>query len=113
MTIPETGSALLPAYLPAPETGDNSWDIRILRKVAPLATTPLIGADLARKPSYIAVIDCEATSTDPQTAEVIDLAVCVLEIDRAGVITGVAELKQSLRDPGMPVPKWLTHKEAV
>jgi len=113
MTIPETGSALLPTYLPAPETGDDSWDIRILRKVAPLATTPLIGPDLARRPTYIGVIDCEATSTDPQTAEVIDLAVCVLEIDRAGVITGIAELKQSLRDPGMPIPKDVTRLTGI
>ncbi|WP_294636523.1 3'-5' exonuclease [uncultured Aquabacterium sp.] len=113
MTIPETGSAELPSYLPAREPCDNSWDIRILRPVAPLATTALIGPDLERGPTYIGVVDCEATSTDPQTAEVIDLAVCVLEIDRAGVITGVAELKQSLRDPGMGIPQKVTRLTGI
>lgn len=113
MTIPETGSAELPSYLPAREPCDDSWDIRILRTVAPLATTALIGPDLERGPNYIGVVDCEATSTDPQTAEVIDLAVCVLEIDRAGVITGVAELKQGLRDPGMPIPKEVTRLTGI
>lgn len=113
MTIPETGSAELPSYLPAREPCDDSWDIRILRTVASLATTALIGPDLERGPSYIGVVDCEATSTDPHTAEVIDLAVCVLEIDRAGVITGVAELKQSLRDPGMAIPKEVTRLTGI
>lgn len=113
MTIPETGSAELPSYLPAREPCDDSWDIRILRPVAPLATTALIGPDLARRPNYIGVVDCEATSIDPQTAEVIDLAVCVLEIDRAGVITGVAELKQSLRDPGIPIPQEVTRLTGI
>ncbi|MDF8335847.1 3'-5' exonuclease [Novosphingobium cyanobacteriorum] len=113
MTIPETCSVLLPSYLPAREPCDDSWDIHILRPVAPLATTPLIGPDLERRPNYIGVVYCEATSTDPQTAEVIDLAVCVLEIDRAGVITGVAELKQSLRDPGMPIPQEVTRLTGI
>lgn len=113
MTIPETCSAELPSYLPAREPYDDSWDIRILRTVAPLATTALIGPDSERRPIYIGVVDCEATSTDPQTAEVIDLAVCVLEIDCAGVITGVAELKQGLRDPGMAIPQEVTRLTGI
>lgn len=113
MTIPETGSAMLPTYLPARETCIDSWDIRLLRKVAPLVETPLAGPARERHLSYIGVVDCEATSTDPQTAEVIDLAVCVLEIDGDGVITGVAELKQGYRDPSMPIPPDVTRLTGI
>ena len=86
--------------------GDNT-DIRILRRVSKLEDFPLAtrGDGPFRR---VAIIDTETTGTDPDTDEVIDIAVVMLEVDAAGEIVGIVTSGQGLRDPGMPIPPLIT-----
>ncbi|WP_374395077.1 3'-5' exonuclease [Sphingopyxis sp.] len=78
-------------------------DVRVLRRVGPIdrlvSDRPAQG-DVRR----IGVVDTEATSTNAQTAELIDIAVAVLLVDAGGDIVGVERTLQSLRDPGAAIP---------
>ena len=78
-------------------------DVRVLRRVGPIDRL------VSDRPAWgnvrrIGVVDTEATSTNAQTAELIDIAVAVLLVDAAGEIVGVERTLQSLRDPGAPIP---------
>ena len=69
------------------DSGDP--DIRILRRVSTLDDFPL--APRGEGPfQRIALLDTETTGTNPDTDEVIDIAVVVLEVDAAGEIVGIA-----------------------
>lgn len=113
MTIHDTSSAQLLPFLPAPDLGDDCGDIRILRKVATLAETPLEKPVPDKVLRYVGVVDGEATSADPTTAELIELAVCVLQVDGEGAITGIAKLKQGFRDLGLPIPQEVTRLTGI
>lgn len=82
-------------------------DIRILRRVSTLDDFPLgpRGDGLIRR---VALVDCETTGTNPETDEVIDIAVVVLNVDAAGEIVSIASAGEALRDPGMPIPPLIT-----
>lgn len=82
-------------------------DIRILRRVSPLADFPLAehkGGIIRR----VAIIDTETTGTDVDRDEIIDVAVVIVEVDAQGEIVGIANAGQALRDPGMPIPMAIT-----
>ena len=82
-------------------------DVRILRRVSTLDDFPLpprTDGPFRR----IALVDTETTGTNPDTDEVIDIAVVVLEVDPAGEIVGIASAGEALRDPGMPIPPLIT-----
>lgn len=86
--------------------GDNP-DIRILRRVSTLEDFPLAprGDGPFRR---VAIVDTETTGTNPETDEVIDIAVVMLEVDSAGEIVGIISSGQGLRNPGMPIPPLIT-----
>ena len=89
----------------APTCAENDdWDIRILRRVGPIANLvrPMTTPGPTRR---VALVDTETTSTDTRTAEVIDIAVAILQVDDDGEIVGVDSTVQALRDPGMPIPE--------
>ena len=48
----------------------------------------------------IAIVDCEATSLNPSTARIIELAVMGVIVDRAGRIVGHTPVSSWLEDPG-------------
>lgn len=85
----------------------NHPDFRILRRVLPLD-------DITLKPRgegptrRVAIVDVETTGTDPLLDEVIDVAVVTLEVDAAGEIVGIISAAEALRDPGMPIPPYIT-----
>ena len=87
--------------------GPENPDIRILRRVSKLEDFPLTprGEGPVRR---IALVDTETTGTDPETDELIDIAVVMLEVDICGQIVGIASAGQALRDPGMPIPPLIT-----
>lgn len=91
--------------------GDNP-DIRILRRVSTLEDFPLAprGDGPFRR---VAIIDTETTGTNPDTDELIDIAVVMLEVDAAGEIVGIASKGQALRDPGMPIPPYITRLTGI
>lgn len=78
---------------PPPSTSNSAGnDTRILRKVGTLAS--LVQPRTDDLPTRrVAVIDTEATSTNPQTAEVFDIAAAVLEVD----VEGKPSLESSVR----------------
>lgn len=82
-------------------------DIRILRRVSSLDDFPLAprGEGPIRR---VALVDVETTGTNPDTDELIDIAVIVLEVDAVGKIVGIASAGQALRDPGVPIPPLIT-----
>ena len=65
-----------------PKAADNP-DIRILRRVSTLEDFPLVPRG-DRPFRRVAVIDTETTGINPDTDEVIDIAVVMLEVDEAG-----------------------------
>ncbi len=88
------------------DAADNP-DIRILRRVSKLEDFPLSsrGDEPVRR---IALVDTETTGTNPETDELIDIAVVMLEVDLSGQIVHIVSAGQALRDPGMPIPPLIT-----
>lgn len=78
-------------------------DLRVLRRVSPLAVFPLT-SDAIEPIRRIAVIDTETTGFDPAHAEIVDLAVVMVDVDARGEIVGFGRGSQALRDPGCPIP---------
>lgn len=87
-------------------------NIRVLHRVRPLEDFPLAprGEGPFRK---VAIVDTETTGTDPQTDEIIDIAVVMLEVDAEGEIVGIMSAGQSLRDPGRPIPAHITRLTGI
>ena len=87
-------------------------DVRILRRVFKLDDFPLAprGDGPFRR---VAIVDVETTGTNPDTDEVIDVAVVMLEVDVAGEIVGIASAGQALRDPGVPIPPYITRLTGI
>ena len=65
----------------------------MLHRVCPLKDFPLAprGEGPFRK---VAIVDTETTGTDPQTDEIIDIAVVMLEVDAEGEIVGIISAVQ-------------------
>ena len=82
-------------------------DIRILRRVTALKDFPLAPPNDGPV-RFVTVVDTETTGTDPLQDEIIDIAVVTLEVDAGGEIVGILSSGQSLRDPRMPIPPYIT-----
>ncbi|MFN3473013.1 MAG: 3'-5' exonuclease [Blastomonas sp.] len=56
----------------------------------------------------VAVVDVEATGTDPLRDQIIDLAYVMLLVDRDGDIVSILAVREALCDPMMPIPARVT-----
>ena len=88
-------------------TAADNTDIRILRRVSALEDNPLAprGDGPFRR---VAIVDVETTGTNPDTDEVIDIAVVVLESTLQVESSASRAQGRALRDPGVPIPPYIS-----
>lgn len=84
---------------------DLSWNMRTIRCVGTPELLVRPRSDGSTAPlCRVGIVDCEATSTDPERAELFDLALAIVEVDANGVIVGLRAFDHAVRDPGKPIP---------
>lgn len=89
---------------PAPAAND---DTKVLHRVSPLHSFPCTSTP--KGPFMrVALVDVETTGMDPQSDEIIDMAVVLIRIDAMGRVVDIIDRHQCLRDPGCPIPEQIT-----
>ncbi|KPF92252.1 hypothetical protein IP81_07425 [Novosphingobium sp. AAP83] len=84
---------------------DVSWNMRSIRCVGTPELLVRPRSDGSNGPlCRVGIVDCEATSTDPERAELFDLALAIVEVDANGVIVSLTAFEHAQRDPGKPIP---------
>jgi DNA polymerase III subunit epsilon len=76
-------------------------DYRVLRVLPPLDRFTLPSA--SDRTWTIAVLDIETTSLDPATGKIIELAICLCDVDICGRIVRIGPVETWLEDPGHPL----------
>jgi DNA polymerase-3 subunit epsilon len=85
-------------------------DYRVLRRLkAPAPSSPPEGVLVRRA----VVVDVETTGLDHAVDEVIQLAMVAFQYGQDGVIYGVSESFEALRDPGRPIPPDVTRLTGI
>lgn len=76
-------------------------DALLIRPLPPIVEDP--PEELPEGGQIIALVDCEATSLDPKTAAIIELAIMLVAIDAHGNVIGHTGPASWLEDPGEPL----------
>jgi DNA polymerase III subunit epsilon len=89
---------------------ETTGDYRVLRRLRPPAPSePFAGVPVRRA----VVVDVETTGLDHANDEVIELAMAAFEYSADGILCGVSDSFEALRDPGSPIPAGVTRLTGI